>query len=232
MLTERDPEAFQKMLLEFCNINDEESADFIKYFKDYYAIKCEYWAYCYRLHAGINTNMHLERMHRSIKYMYLKGKNVKRLDKGIAAIMRFVRDKLISRVIGKKNCKLLLYKGRKLILFLANNKGKISSKITNLRSRHKIMEKMDPTKLIPSNEGWEVLSENCEEMYLVQKQETNCKDCQIICLDCNICIHQFQCSCVDSAIKFNMCKHIHLVARSIIKDTPILKNEGNNFYLL
>lgn len=90
------------MMLEFCNINDEEFADFITYFKQYYAINCENWAYCYHLHAGINTNMHLERMHRSIKYMYLKGKNLKWLDKGIAAIMRFVRDKLIDRVIGKK----------------------------------------------------------------------------------------------------------------------------------
>lgn len=107
LLTERDVSAFDKMLEEFCKLKEPEYIDFIKYFKDYYVDKCEYWAYCYRLHTGLNTNMHLERMHMSIKYLYLKGKNVKRLDRSIAAIMRFIRDKLINRLIGKSQKQLI-----------------------------------------------------------------------------------------------------------------------------
>lgn len=109
LLTERDVNAFHKMLEEFCKLEEPEYTDFIRYFKDYYVDNCEYWAYCYRLHSGLNTNMHLERMHRSIKYLYLKAKNTKRLDKAIAAILRFIRDKLINRLIGKSQ-KLLIQK--------------------------------------------------------------------------------------------------------------------------
>jgi regulator of sirC expression with transglutaminase-like and TPR domain len=43
--------------------------------------------------------MHLERMHRTLKYIYLKGKTVKRLDKAINAIMKLVRDKLYEKLI-------------------------------------------------------------------------------------------------------------------------------------
>lgn len=66
------------------------------------------WAYCYRKHAGLNTDTHFEQLHRT-----LKGKTVKRLDKAISAIMTLVRDKLNT-----------LHKGRyqsKYVLFLNDN---------------------------------------------------------------------------------------------------------------
>lgn len=31
------------------------------------------WAYCYRKYLGVNCNMHLESMHKIIKYFYLDG---------------------------------------------------------------------------------------------------------------------------------------------------------------
>jgi len=46
----------------------------------------------------------------------------------------------------------------------------------------------------------------------VNRLKTFC-DCQIQCQDCLSCIHCYTCSCIDSAIKWNMCKHIHLVCR-------------------
>lgn len=194
------------MLAEFCNITDSDSLEFIKYFRQHYIKNCECWAYCYRLYAGINTNMHLERMHRSIKYIYLKGKNVKRLDKGIAAILNFVRDKLINKVI-------------------AINKGKLCGKLTNIRNRHLYSTKINVSSIVTSEneECWEVLAEKELEIYIVQKKNANCHNCPLVCTECGICIHQYQCSCVDSAIKYNMCKHIHLVmsARSEKCENPL-----------
>lgn len=55
------------------------------------------WAYCSRLHAGLNNNMY-----KTIKYIYLNGKKVERLDKGIHALMKLMRDKLFDRLITKK----------------------------------------------------------------------------------------------------------------------------------
>lgn len=194
LLEERDATAFKIMLEKFCSrVGDSEISDFVKYFKDNYQKNYECWAYCCRLNSGINTNMHLERMHKIIKYIYLKGKRVKRLDKGIAALMRFVRDKLIDQLI-------------------VMNKGKISNKLRDIRARHKNMEKLDPSLIIAAENGWEVPSNSSNELYFIQEVNDSCT-CQLTCSDCNICIHRYCCTCMDSSIKFNICKHIHLLAQ-------------------
>lgn len=153
------------------------------------------WAYCFRIGAGINTNMHLERMHRTLKYTYLKGKRVKRLDKGINAIMRLVRDKCIERLI-------------------TINKGKISSKLSAIRSRHKTSVALDLNLVTFCENGWNVASQSKTELYLIRQVKNHC-ECQLVCTHCNACLHKFICSCLDSSIKYNMCKHIHLLCRSI-----------------
>lgn len=197
------------MIEKFCKMccDDLETTDFAKYFINNYSQNYESWAYSFRLHCGINTNMHLERMHGTIKYIYLKGKKVKRLDKGVSAIMRFVQDKLIERVIVTK-------------------KGKLCSKIKDLRSRHKSSLSMSSSLIIATEGGWECLSQKSHEMYLIRELNQTCS-CQLICSECNICIHRYYCSCVDSAIKFNMCKHIHLLASSRKQDTSSNELEQN-----
>lgn len=191
LLEERDPSAFEIMISNFCKQFDPETTDFIEYFKEYYLDKRECWAYCYRLNNGLNTNMNLERMHGIIKYIYLKGKNVKRLDKAINAIMRFVRDKLINRLI-------------------VTHRGKITSKIQEIRRRHKHSLFMNTNLITKIPNGWEVTSEMAYEIYFIQETSKMC-DCKLICTDCLICIHNFTCSCIDSSIKYNICKHIHLL---------------------
>nr|XP_037268532.1 uncharacterized protein LOC119159784 [Rhipicephalus microplus] len=47
------------------------------------------WAYCFRTRAGIDTNMHLESMHRTWKHSMLEGRKNKRVDKLISALMHF-----------------------------------------------------------------------------------------------------------------------------------------------
>ncbi|KAJ8964006.1 hypothetical protein NQ314_005218 [Rhamnusium bicolor] len=84
-------------------IDDMETKEFGVYFKNFYGANCPQWAYCYRKSSGINTNLRLESMHKIIKYIYLDAKKTKRLDKGIYAINRYVRDKIVDRII--KNVK-------------------------------------------------------------------------------------------------------------------------------
>lgn len=93
--------------------------------------------------------MHLESMHKSIKYYYLAGKKVKRLDKGISGLMRFVRDKLMDRLI-------------------AFNKGKISSKLQIIRKRHKNQQhrQLDPSLVVHTEHGWEIPSATRNEIYI------------------------------------------------------------------
>lgn len=195
LLQETDISAFSVMIGEFQQQlqNDPDLQLFFQYFKTYYANKTSMWAYCYRMHTGLNTNMHIERMHKTLKYIYLNGKNVKRLDKAISAIMKFVRDKLFDSLI-------------------VAHKGKICSKIKDLRTRHKVGLNLDMSLVIPNERGWNVASSNKSDMYFVEEYENNCK-CQITCTECGKCIHSYRCSCIDSAIKWNMCKHIHLICR-------------------
>lgn len=39
----------------------DDTIDFANYFINNYGACVESWVYCHRLHAGINTNMHIEK---------------------------------------------------------------------------------------------------------------------------------------------------------------------------
>ncbi|XP_047000844.1 uncharacterized protein LOC124616568 [Schistocerca americana] len=96
LMHEQDVDSFDEMLnivLERLEC-DPDTVQFATYFRDNYVGNANSWAYCHRLNAGINTNMHIERMHRTIKYIYLGSKCVKRLDKAIFALMSFVKHTL------------------------------------------------------------------------------------------------------------------------------------------
>ncbi|GFS72853.1 uncharacterized protein NPIL_603981 [Nephila pilipes] len=117
LLMEIEEEAFYIMLQEALkNFNETDKfREFKNYFEHVYCKRTEAWAYCHRKWLGINTNMHIESMHRTIKYVYLQGKKVKRLDRALFYLMKFVRDRVFDRLI-------------------CLEKGKISSKIAQLRS--------------------------------------------------------------------------------------------------
>lgn len=119
---------------------------------------------------------------------------MKRLDKSLYALMKFIRDRSIDRLI-------------------VIHKGKITSKIKELRKRHKHSLEMSHEMVMKATEdSWDIVFEKYSEMYTVNRLNTYC-DCQIQCQDCLSYIHCYTCSCIDSAIKWNMCKHIHLVCQ-------------------
>lgn len=75
---------------------NSETVEFGKYFQNYYV---KSWAYYYRTYSEINTNMHIERLHKSIRHIYLRGKKVQRLDKSLGFLMKLVRDLLFDGLI-------------------------------------------------------------------------------------------------------------------------------------
>lgn len=62
--------------------------------------------------------MHIERMHKTIQYIYLKARKVKRLDKFLTYTLKFLRNEVFKRLI-------------------MQHKGVISIKLRDLRDRHK-----------------------------------------------------------------------------------------------
>lgn len=195
LLQETDPSAFHIMTERFLiqTSSDPDTSKFAAYFQANYAKNCKTWAYCYRTHSGLNTNMHLERMHRTLKYVYLKGKKVKRLDKGLMCIMKLVRDKTFERL---------------MIL----HKGKLSSKLVDIRSRHKSSILLTTGGIISTQCGWEISSSSRTEVYQLQEDTLEC-NCRLRCEECKSCIHRYSCSCLDFSVKWNMCKHVHLLCR-------------------
>lgn len=215
LLQEQDTIAFEKMFEEAISrlSANDDTVDFANYFVGNYGTCVESWAYCHRLHFGINTNMHIERLHRTLKHIYLEGKKVKRLDKSLHALLKFIRDKSIDRLI-------------------VLHKGKITSKIKELRKRHKNSLTMPFNNVLENGKDcWNVMANGLDEMYTINKLKNFC-DCQIVCGECQTCIHCLTCTCIDSAIKWNLCKHIHLVCQyEILKNKNINSNSNINIHV-
>ena len=197
LLEETDKEKYELLLDRTINeLNkSQETESFANYFQ-YYVNRKEQWAACYRLNAGINTNMYVEAFHRVLKYVYLKGKVNKRLDKCSGVLLKLARDKGFDRLVKIE-------------------KGKITDRIGLIRTRHRTSLKMPTTAMSYTGDGgWKVRSSNNTDVYTVTSASENCAhntNCKITCTDCGICVHSYTCTCADYLIKGTICKHIHLV---------------------
>lgn len=179
---------FVKSLLE-----DKSTENFGKYFQTYYYGNSKQWAYCYRRLCGINTNMYLESMHKCVKYFYLQKSKVRRLDKGLYAILQYTRDKMIERIIKE-------------------TKGNNSFHKRIISHRHKTaVTSSFECECLDSggdSKNWTLNSDS--KTYDVSKVSTE-KCCHLTCDVCDICLHNYTCTCIDYYIEGSICKHIHFI---------------------
>lgn len=217
---ETDEVIFKNELNLLLSDSREEYSEFIRYFQNTYSNKIQYWAYCYRMYSGVNTNMYLESFHKNLKYFFGNKEKIKYLITGLKVLKKYA---LTQQRYGR----------RKKIM------GKLSFALKNIRHRHDTMEKSEKEKLvieIRDNDSWQVSSfqtatgDNCSEMYIIVKLNSRCQDCGLVCEKCNACFHQYRCSCLDSAIKNNMCKHIHylITTMKLTEGTTLLDDETAN----
>lgn len=190
--TELKEDCFLVQLERFVKIlhEDPDTVNFGKYFVEHYSNKYQQWAYAYRKSAGINTNMHLESMHKCIKYFHLGGTVVKRLDKGIHAVNSYIRDKIIGRMIKEL-------------------KGNNNIHLNKIDKRHSTALK-SAFEVTEEGNVWQIKCE--EKVYIISKNELQVPCCQLKCDICNVCIHMYSCTCIDYFIKCTICKHIHFLA--------------------
>ncbi|XP_049954986.1 uncharacterized protein LOC126470983 [Schistocerca serialis cubense] len=182
-------ESLQKALQKL--YSDTDTSKFSYYLRTYYEKYVNCWAYCH-MQAGLNTNMHLESMHKALKYVHANAKQVKRLDKGISALMSFVTTKLFD--------------GLTVIM-----RGKVTITIKYICARHKSVLMDDFITKVDS--GWEVPSSKSNDIFLVKDNDIHCK-CKLVCSKCEVHIHQYSCTCIDYNIKLNVCKYIHIVCQT------------------
>ncbi|XP_045462465.1 uncharacterized protein LOC123672400 [Harmonia axyridis] len=177
--------------------NNEKTRNFGEYFKKNYAYNFRKWAYCFRVEAGINTNMHLESMHKVIKYFYLERKTVKRLDEGLIAVLKYVRDKSVERIIRL-------------------TKGEHTKQTRFLSQNHKEVLKHIDNYIIETNNyniSW-TIKKNEQTSYTIYRL-LDIKCCEQICLFCEVCTRMFSCECKFYLENRTMCKHIHMLINKL-----------------
>jgi len=172
---ETDENAFNTELLKILNYlqNDLDTADFGNYFATTYCSRVENWAFFNRKYIGINTNMYLEAFHKNVKYCYLEGKQCRRLDSLINALLLLVRDKFFERVIKITKQK----KSSKLLKIISSH-----NKSVNISSN--MITETEPNR-------WIITSEtelNFE--YIIEKCNVICDNCILRCDSCiSVSIH-------------------------------------------
>ena len=62
---------------------------------------------------------------------------------------------------------------------------------------------------------WAVTSGDQEYTVALKQEQCAQLDCALECSQCNIRLHVYSCTCYDHLIHGTICKHIHLVARTI-----------------
>lgn len=141
--------------------------------------------------------MSLENVNKDLKYHHLQlPHKFMRMEKTIFAIVNLIKDKMH-------------------VLIIKKTKGKITSKLRLLRKVHTKGGLAIDLGLVwsVSDNTWEVLSSTLTELYCVRKIK-DCGTCNLKCVHCSTCFHEFSCSFFGNAIKNNMYKHIHAVCRT------------------
>ncbi|KAJ8909799.1 hypothetical protein NQ315_015319 [Exocentrus adspersus] len=126
----------------------------------------------------------------------IDAKKVKRLDKSLQVLLKYVRDKCVDRVIKKI-------------------KGKQSIHVKDIMSRHKTASSSKFSVECDSENQtkWYIntmASNKDQELYCVQKLfDQSC--CDLECRECKICSHTYSCTCNDFCVANKICKHIHYI---------------------
>ena len=91
-------------------------------------------------------------------------------------------------------------------------KGKVTRRIKMVEEWHQSSLLLNFADVEQGNKG-EWKDKSCKNTYTVKLAEEECTghNCVERCIDCNICLHRYVCTCTDILLYCVMCKHIHLV---------------------
>ena len=118
--------------------------------------------------------MYCESFRRILKIVYLDSKQNRRVDRLLAVLLLFAKDKAFKRIQKLK-------------------KGKSSHRMKEILKRHKTALEMVSDGAVPRQESensWQVHSQSSEQVYTATGVKQECS-CLLHCVDCHACI---QCS--------------------------------------
>ena len=104
---------------------------------------CE-WASCFRAKTVVNTNMFVESFHRTLKIVYLRQKQNRRIDLLLHTLLKFAKDKVFDQLTKLE-------------------KGKFSHSVSEINKRHVKATKMARDLTKRDETTWIVPSETDPE---------------------------------------------------------------------
>ncbi|KAF8774308.1 uncharacterized protein LOC129985173 [Argiope bruennichi] len=195
LLKEPNLQSFTEMERNFVKLleDDPDTRKFKKYYSTYYSERLQLWAFCYRRHLGIQTNIYLESFHKVLKHIYLEGKKIKRIDKTLNALMKLTKDKIFEKI--------------------SNIAKKVPITLSNVNQVDVQNSLISSEMIIPvnGNAEWNVTASQESSFHYIVREVTEpicstCK-CSPLYLE-SICVHKYECTCYDNLINCNICEHI------------------------
>lgn len=193
--------------------NDKDTHEFLKYFKNQFVNSKILWSEWHREMYGFKSDTNIEKIHNIIKYMFLNKSNVEHVEKALNNIMKYVRDMHIYKFVNNEDS---------------------GVKVRKISVQHdEAVSEFPATRIMEHENTWKVdfpAIAGCQ-IHTVNEIDEIC-NCSLICPFCNVCVHKYSCSCSDSSLKWNMCKHIHLLCYylSMTKNNHLLNSDGIIYY--
>ena len=196
LLTETDQSTFRNLLQKALSHFESLSESFYRYFLSTYTNRVEQWATCYRINTSVNTNMIVESFHRVLKIVYFEHKQNRRVDDLMFHLFKINRDVMFNTL-------------RK------EEVGKVTHRMKEIGKRHSSAQEIFTKNInntetlvqyCKDEEKWKVKSGTNDSYYDIIKIGEN-DACPLRCTTCNVCIHMFTCSCLDSALHNTICDH-------------------------
>ena len=175
---------FRRSLQQFIAWLRGVSQAMASYIEREYASRPREWATCFRIGTRTNTNMFIESFHRTLKEVYLERKQNRRVDHLLFTLRKIARDKAYEQ-------------------WIKAEKGKVTVGQRESSKRHKQAESMASDSVQRQDaEYWQVKSTaDNSKVYHVRKTGTSDCNCLLRCSLCSACVHVFECTCLDYAIR-------------------------------
>lgn len=154
LLKEQDEKTFRENINSFLLGLETTEPEFFEYFLNNYCDESRLvqWAAWARRLATVNTNMYLERFHRTLKYKYLERKHNHRLDFLIYTLFKVARDYLQSYTVDTFSISASSYR----------------LSCTNTRHRNSWALKKEQVTVIETGLVWEFKSKLLDSLYTVR----------------------------------------------------------------
>ena len=199
---ELDKDEFNIKLKSFLELlkSDNGYAKFESYFTNNYGQRVEQWAYTFLAEeGGYNTNMYLEAWHRVFKYKYLGGVHQNRLDFVLYKLIKFDKDQ-IEETVRSEN--FVIRRTKRTALTLKSHKMAQTDWKESTFNIH-FEDCIDDGGIAKF-----ILEKKKEQCTVTQISDNPVHKCSSTCPECNMCIHQYHCSCGERRIRRNYCVHL------------------------